>query len=78
MTVEADDIEKFVRARAARFTNRDPNSIGRDNNLGHIGLDSLDVQELVLDVEQQFNVDFENEDTPKTLAEFSAILDRAA
>lgn len=76
MTVGADDIEKFVRARAARLTHHDPNSIGRDDDLKHIGLDSLDLMELVNDVEQQFDLNFDD-DVPTTLSGFSAILDKA-
>lgn len=57
------DIEDKLRAIIVDRIGVDPSEVGTDTNLiNDLGCDSLDIVEIVMDVEREFNIQIPNED----------------
>jgi acyl carrier protein len=70
------EIEAYVRMRIGFLTGNDPQSIGNDDGLEQFGLDSLDLAELAVDVEDKFDANFTDRPAMHTIDEFvTAVLE---
>lgn len=54
----------------------DPAKVAPESTLASLGLDSLDTVEVVMQCEEEFGIEIDQESNPSTVGEFVAVIDQ--
>ena len=72
---ETSDIEGQVRAIVAKYAKMDPKDINRDSDLAALNIESLDLIEIIFEVEDAFEIDIEQDEKAAELTTLGEVID---
>lgn len=72
---ESSDVEAKVRQIVAKYAKIDPKDINRDTDLQSLNIESLDLIEIIFEVEDVFEIDIEQDEKAANLTTLGEVLD---
>jgi acyl carrier protein len=72
---KSSDVEDRVRAIVAKYAKVDPKDINRDTDLQTLNIESLDLIEIIFEVEDAFGIDIEQDEKAANLTTLGEVLD---
>ena len=72
---QVSDVETKVREIVAKYAKIDPKDINRDTDLETLNIESLDLIEIIFEVEDAFEIDIEQDEKAANLTTLGEVLD---
>ena len=72
---ESSDVDSRVREIVAKYAKIDPKDINRDTDLQTLNIESLDLIEIIFEVEDAFEIDIEQDEKSANLTTLGEVLD---
>lgn len=72
---DMSDVEARVREIVAKYAKMDPKDINRETDLQSLNIESLDLIEIIFEVEDAFEIDIEQDEKAANLTTLGEVLD---